>query len=121
MQGRNFIISLSGNSFKQRKILNITKEVFLNLGYKALFDDLDDEKMIFEKGSKFATYLGLVNWDIVYRRVEVKIERNDGKIVMSYFFSWLTNIGFLIRAAMSEIAYLKKELGAESLKVEKFR
>ncbi|MGC8757923.1 MAG: hypothetical protein ACP5QX_05690 [Caldisericaceae bacterium] len=119
MQSRNFIVSLNLHKPVSNDISGIAKETFVSLGYKLLAQN--DEKLVFEKGSKIFTYVGLVNWSLLYRKVDVEISSGKGEVVLTYCFSWLTNIGVLIKSAMPEIKVIQGKLAADSLKVERFR
>ena len=66
------------------------------------------DALIFEKGSKLLTYLGLTNWNILYRKVFVK--NYTDKINITYNFSWLSNVISLGWAASGELNKIKDRL-----------
>jgi len=73
-----------------------------------------------EKGNKIATFIGLVNWNLLYRKVFVEeVDRN--KVRFIYHFSWLTNVGVLISAARGELGYLQQVFKVEKMEVERLR
>ncbi|MEM3509574.1 MAG: hypothetical protein QW076_03290 [Candidatus Anstonellales archaeon] len=115
MNSRSFIVSLSLHDFGRVDI----KSIFEHLNYRLVAEGNDE--FIFEKGNKLFTYVGLTNWEYVFRRVVVDVNRERNELRLIYNFSWLTNIGVLLRAAMPEIIFLKKSLYAVDLNVLKFR
>lgn len=105
-----------------RFLYNDIKSAFINMGYRIVEEESD--RLVFEKGSKIATYIGLINWNLVYRKVLVEIYRVRRKrtlVYLTYNFSWLTSIPILIRAARNELIDLSEQLGARDIKVLKYR
>lgn len=91
--------------------LKLIKEVFSEkLGYRLL--TCTERGCWWEKGNKIATFIGLVNWNILYRRVFAEQIAPD-KVRFTYKFSWLTNVGVLVSAARKELEYMQKVFQAE--------
>jgi hypothetical protein len=127
MQGRYFIVAFKSDMFKKKDAFDIINNVFKELKYTKIQyaaqqtnPPAAQQKIIFEKGNKFATYMGLVNGDLVYRRVEFEIVDDKGEAHFSYYFSWLTNIGILLSRFMPELRLLKNKFGAKTVKIVKF-
>ena len=117
MENRNFVVSYEIRKQPKEEIAAIVREAFTTLGYKML--PSNDDNIVFEKGNKVLTYIGFTNWDYVYRTVEASIR--DGRIILTYQFSWLTNIGVLVRSASPELKILQNKFDSKSAKVERFR
>jgi|GEM_PF-4068978 len=126
MQGRNFIVAFNSDVFKEKDAFDVVNSAFEELKYKRVLsaaqytDSAAQQKVVFEKGNKFATYMGLINVNLVYRRVEFEIVNDKGEASFSYYFSWLTNVGILLSRFMPELRFLKNRFGAKSVKVVKF-
>jgi hypothetical protein len=119
MEDRNFIVSFNLEIAETLYLRKLIAESFASLGYRTVM--LNEEGFIFEKGSKIFTYVGLVNWNYLYRKVKVSILKENKKVILKYSFSWLTNVGVLIKAAMPEIRTLQAKFFAKSFEVERFR
>jgi formate/nitrite transporter FocA (FNT family) len=120
MQDRHFVVSFNVDKPVDSGLGELIEKNFTSLGYKLVA--LNEEELVFEKGSKIFTYVGLVNWNYLFRRVSVTTSGNaKGKIFFTYSFSWLTNIGVLIKHAMPEIKILQDKFAAKTFKVERFR
>lgn len=96
----------------------VHKVLSQELGYRLL--DSTAERSSWEKGSKLATYAGLVNWRVLYRRLVVELVEKD-TVRLTYHFSWLTNVGVLASAARHELGFLQKAFHAEQFKMERLR
>jgi len=90
--------------------LNTVKNVFINLGYRVLREG--ENSLLFERGSKLATYIGLTSWDLVYRTVELNMHSEEDKIILdiTFAFSWLVNIASLRKAVMPELRKIEQSL-----------
>jgi len=105
-----------------QSLYNDIKKALVKMGYRVVEEG--EDCLVFEKGSKIATYIGLTGWNLVYRKVQVEISRVKKRkllVFLTYNFSWLTNIAILIKAAYGELMDLSQMLGAKSMKVVKFR
>ena len=105
-----------------QSLYNDVKKAFIGMGYKVVEEK--ENYLVFEKGSKIATYIGLTGWNLVYRKVQVEINRVKKRkllVFLTYNFSWLTNIAILIKAAYGELMDISQALGAKSVRVIKFR
>ena len=96
----------------------VNKVLSQGLGYRLLGST--PRSSSWEKGSKIATYAGLVNWQLLYRRLLVEIVKS-GTLRFTYRFSWLTNVGVLVSAARHELGYLQEAFHAQQFEVERFR
>jgi len=67
-----------------------------------------ENALVFENGNKLLTYLGLTNWKILYRTIYVK--QIDNKLVITYNFSWLSNVMSLGWSASGEIQEIRNKL-----------
>ena len=119
MEDRNFIVSFNIDKPTNLDVRALITEVFISLGYKPV--ESNNEEFIFEKGNKVFTYAGLVNWNYLYRRVKVSIGSERKRVSFKYSFSWLTNVGVLMKAAMPEIKILQDKFSAKTFEVERFR
>ncbi|WP_428086157.1 hypothetical protein [Caldisericum sp.] len=119
MEGRNFVIALNLDRSNIDKVEEKLNDFFVSNGYKPI--GYADKGLIFQKGNRIFTYAGLTNWNYVFRIVNVDIVNEKREILLTYYFSWWTNIGILVRAAIPEVKELQIYLGANSLKVIKFR
>jgi len=120
MRDREFIVSFPYDSLRKKGGLNEVSNGFQKLGYVPIPTEASNEKC-FEKGKKIATILGLINWNLIYRKVVIGLSDDEKKVLIHYHFSWLTNIGVLIRAAAPELKSLEKMLGIKTSKVERYR
>ena len=120
MRDREFIVSFSYDPLRNKGGLDKVDKGFQELGYAPIPTEVPNEKC-FEKGHKIATYLGLINWNLIYRKVVVGLTDDEKKILIHYHFSWLTNIGVLIKASAPELQSLEKKLGLKKIKVERYR
>ncbi|RIE06789.1 hypothetical protein [Candidatus Cryosericum terrychapinii] len=120
MKERKFIVSFGSDVLRGKDALDVVDGVFEGLRYRRLANTAH-QRMTFERGSKIATYMGLVNTDLIYRRVEVEMVRDEGRVILSYLFSWFTNVAVLLTASMPELKFLQQKFGARTLKVERFR
>jgi len=103
-------------------VYSTLKETFTSLGYR--IKEETSNRIIAEKGSRLATYLGSASWNLVYRRVHAEIVKaKRGKIIVRliYDLSWLTNIAVLVWAAREELDSIARRLGAKSTRITKFR
>lgn len=120
MRAREFVVSFSSNVFEGKDALHTVNNAFEELGYRPITND-PQPRIGFSKGSKLATYMGLVNWDLIFRKVEVEIVNDEAKVLLHYRFSWLTNIGMLVNSSEPELRSLQHSFGAKTLKVERYR
>lgn len=120
MREREFIISFPYGSLRSKGGLSRLEKAFQELGYSPIPNE-DPNKRFFEKGKKIATYLGLINWNLIYRKVLVELIDNEAKVLIHYYFSWFTNIGVLVSASGPELKALQSKLGLKSIKVERYR
>ena len=119
MKAREFVVSFHSNLLEGKDAFGVVNKAFEALGYTRAIENQDVE--VFSKGSRLATYMGLVNWDLIYRKVEAEIFCDEAKVVLRYRFSWLTNIGILANASEPELRSLQHSFGAKTLKVERYR
>ncbi len=117
MEPRKFILSFPNNS--QETIGKIDK-FYTESGYLRV-DPQKPGEILYTKGKKWATYLGLVNWDLIFRTVKVELLPNENKVRLTYLFSWLTNIGVLLRSSGPELTSLKSCLDNPKLSIERYR
>ena len=120
MRDREFIVSFSSKVFDGKDASGVVNNVFEELGYKPIAADLS-QRVAYAKGNKLATYMGLVNWNLIYREVEVEMLYDKAKVLLHYHFSWLTNIAVLVHASRPELRVLQREFGVKTLEVERYR
>lgn len=120
MRDREFIVSFPYDSLRKKGGLSRIDNAFQELGYLPLPSD-DPDKLFYEKGKKIATYLGSINLDWIYHKVVVELTNDDTKVLIHYYFSWLTNIGGLLKASGPELRTLQNKIGIKSIKVERNR
>jgi hypothetical protein len=121
MREREFIVSFSSHVLDDKDAVSTINTAFQELGYERAAAGNLKQGMEFTKGRKLATYLGLVNWDLVFRKVRVEMINGEAKVLLHYCFSWLTNIGVLTNAAMPELRSLQRVFGARTMKTERLR
>jgi hypothetical protein len=120
MRDREFIISFPYDSLRKKGGLSKIDKAYQELGYTPMPSD-EPDKLCYEKGKKIATYLGSINLDWIYRRVVVELTNDDTKVLIHYYFSWLTNIGRLLSTSAPELKALQNKIGIKSIKVERNR
>lgn len=120
MRDREFIVSFPYESLGKKGGLGKVDEAFRELGYSPIPSD-ESNKFHYEKGKKIATYLGSINLDWIYHKVVVELTNDETKVLIHYYFSWLTNIGGLLRASAPELKNLQNKIGIKSIKVERNR
>ncbi|KHO61417.1 hypothetical protein THYS13_18250 [Thermoanaerobacter sp. YS13] len=116
--GRYFVVVFYSPWFRNEGLKGVRRVFSEKLGYRFLNDT--EKGCWWEKGSKMATFIGLVNWKFLYRRVFVEQIAQD-KVKFTYYFSWLTNVGVLMSAAREELGYLQRVFQAEKMEVERLR
>jgi len=89
-------------------------DLFRDLGYKLELSE--DNEWTFKKGSMIFTYAGLINWELIFRRVIVSWLPASEEICLTYIFPWATNIGLLSGAAKPELIKIMKTLGSDKIK-----
>lgn len=94
----------------QQLVINL----FRNLEYK--LELAEDNKWTFKKGSKIATYAGLINWKLIFRRAVVEWLPASKEMCLTYIFPWATNIGLLSGASKPELIKIMKSLGSSKIK-----
>lgn len=116
-RGRYFKVCIKGKAGVDNKRLIIG--LFKNLGYE--LELAKESEWVFKKGSKIATYAGLINWKLIFRRIVVEWLPIKEEICLTYIFPWATNIGLLSGAAKPELLKIAKSLNSKPNEIKFIR
>ena len=116
-RGRYFKVCIKKETDVDSEQLIIS--LFSNLGYE--LELAKENKWVFKRGSRVATYAGLINWKLIFRRIVVEWLPMKKEVCLTYMLPWATNIGLLSGAAKPELIKIAKSLNSKPNEIKFIR